>query len=206
MVSTREVYRIVGIKRISFHGEKRSSLGNHFANLACVNTVAPESRERFFCRFRSDSHQQAARTFPLRAELVMSFSRVATPRATAFSMASENSGNWFRQVQRVSFVMPTRAAANLNGKPSAKALQILRTVLAVRFVGRPRRLVLARRLDLDLGAKSYPCRLKLQTPARTPTGRALRTALPHELVFNQRGYYARDLGFRQSTLSGHVGS
>src|SRR5690348_8793925 len=48
-----------------------------------------------------------------------------------------------------------------------------------------------RRLDLDLCAKSYPRRLKLQTPARTPTGRALRTALPHELVFNQRGYYAR---------------
>jgi len=56
MVSTREVYRIVGIKRISFDREKRSSLGNHFANLAGGNTVALESGERFFCRVRSDGH------------------------------------------------------------------------------------------------------------------------------------------------------
>jgi hypothetical protein len=49
MVSTREVYRIVGIKRISFNGEKSCAFGNHFANLAGGNTVALESGERFFC-------------------------------------------------------------------------------------------------------------------------------------------------------------
>ena len=57
MVSTREVYRIVGIKRISFDREKRSSLGNHFANLAGGNTVSLESGERFFCRVRSDGRR-----------------------------------------------------------------------------------------------------------------------------------------------------
>jgi hypothetical protein len=61
MVSTREVYRIVGIKRISFDREKRSSLSKHFANLAGGNTVALESGECFFCRVWSDGHQQAAR-------------------------------------------------------------------------------------------------------------------------------------------------
>src|SRR5580765_8274595 len=71
MVSTREVYRIVGIKRISFHREKRSSLGNHFANLAGGNTVALKSGERFFCRFRSDSHQQAARSLRVEEQILV---------------------------------------------------------------------------------------------------------------------------------------
>src|SRR5882762_4973113 len=71
MVSTREVYRIVGIKRISFDREKRSSLGNHFANLASGNTVALESGERFFRRVRSDGHKQAARSLRVEEQILI---------------------------------------------------------------------------------------------------------------------------------------
>src|SRR6267154_1105809 len=71
MVSTREVYRIVGSKRISFDREKRSSLSKHFANLAGGNTMALESGERFLCRFRSDSHQQASRSLRIEEQILM---------------------------------------------------------------------------------------------------------------------------------------
>src|SRR5260370_15126843 len=71
MVSTREVYRIVGIKRISFDREKRSTLSEHFANLAGGNTMALESDERFLCRFRSDGHQQASRSLWIEEQILM---------------------------------------------------------------------------------------------------------------------------------------
>src|SRR6267142_4355963 len=71
MVSTREVYRIVGIKRISFDREKRSSLGNHFADLAGGNTVALESGERRLRRFGSDRHKQAARSLRVEEQILI---------------------------------------------------------------------------------------------------------------------------------------
>lgn len=64
-------------------------------------------------------------------------SRLWIPRAKARWMASENSGNCFCHSQNVSIEMPPNAAANLNGRPSATALQIFRTVAREYFVGRP---------------------------------------------------------------------
>src|SRR6266852_6600742 len=71
MVSTREVYRIVGIKRISFDREKRSSLDNHFANLAGGNTEALESGKCPFCSSRIDGHKQPARSLRVEEQILI---------------------------------------------------------------------------------------------------------------------------------------
>src|SRR6266404_1710459 len=71
MVSTREVYRIARIMRISFDRDKRSSLGNHSADLAGGNTVALESGERRLRRFGSDRHKQAARGLRVEEQILI---------------------------------------------------------------------------------------------------------------------------------------
>src|ERR1700747_2216689 len=71
MVSTRKVYRIAGIKGISFHGEKGRSLGHHFANAPGGNTVTLESSESRFCGLRRDRDEQSARGLRVKEQVLI---------------------------------------------------------------------------------------------------------------------------------------